>query len=51
VIGEAEIIFNQYILKSENVPMAKDIIRLRYLSWSFLEENRGARFFWYNVDP
>jgi hypothetical protein len=35
-IGEAESIFNQYIRKSENVPKAKDIIRLG----CFLEENR-----------
>jgi hypothetical protein len=33
-IGEAESIFNRYILKSESVPKAI------FLSWSFLEENR-----------
>ena len=29
------------ITKSESVPNVKDIFRLRYLSWSFLEENKS----------
>jgi hypothetical protein len=40
-IGKAESIFNQYILKSENVPKATDIIRLGSLFGVFMRKTNN----------